>query len=68
MRATVRERADRERTVKTKVAQEEKLVCTICGKPATGKVDGEHSCADHIELVYENQLEDYTREHQGENT
>jgi hypothetical protein len=36
-------------------------VCPICGKPATQSVDGEPSCADHIEQVYEHQVEDYTR-------
>jgi hypothetical protein len=66
MPATAKERAHRKRTGKTK-AGEEKLVCSICGKPATEKVDGEPSCREHIELVYENQVEDYTREHQGEN-
>jgi uncharacterized Zn finger protein (UPF0148 family) len=35
--------------------------CPICGKPATQLVDGEPSCADHIEQVYEHQVEDYTR-------
>jgi hypothetical protein len=30
-------------------------------------VDGEPSCDDHIELVYENQVEDYTLEHQKRN-
>jgi hypothetical protein len=35
--------------------------CSICGKPATQSVDGEPSCADHIEQVYEHQVEDYTR-------
>jgi len=54
------------RTVKAETGELNKRVCTICGKPATDMVDGEPSCADHIELVYENQLEDYTREHQGE--
>jgi hypothetical protein len=36
-------------------------VCTMCKKPATQLVDGEPSCADHIEQVYEHQVEDYTR-------
>lgn len=39
-------------------------VCIICGKPGTELVDGEPSCQEHVELVYENQLEDYTRVHQ----
>jgi len=35
-------------------------VCIICGKPATRSVDGDPSCDDHAELVYEDQVEDYT--------
>ena len=35
-------------------------LCTLCGKPATQFVDGEPSCSDHIEQVYEHQVEDYT--------
>ena len=38
-------------------------VCTMCGKPATHLVDGEPSCADHIEQIYEHQVEDYTSRH-----
>lgn len=38
-------------------------VCTICQKPATRVVDGEPSCEQHANLVYENQLEDYTKDH-----
>lgn len=38
-------------------------VCTMCGKPATQLVDGEPSCADHIEQVYEHQVEDYASKH-----
>jgi len=41
--------------------------CTICKKPATRLVDGEPSCDEHAQLVYENQIEDYTREHQAQN-
>ncbi|HEY7096833.1 MAG TPA: hypothetical protein VH437_08920 [Terriglobales bacterium] len=37
--------------------------CTVCRKPATRLVDGEPSCEQHANLIYENQLEDYTREH-----
>jgi hypothetical protein len=36
-------------------------LCTLCGKPATQLVDGEPSCARHVEQVYEHQVEDYTR-------
>lgn len=35
--------------------------CTICGKLATRFVDGEPSCDQHAELVYENQVEDDTK-------
>ena len=42
-------------------------VCTMCGKPATQLVDGEPSCAAHIEQVYEHQVEDYTRQHLSDN-
>ena len=38
-------------------------VCTLCGKPASQLVDGEPSCEDHIEQIYEHQVEDYTRKH-----
>jgi hypothetical protein len=37
--------------------------CVICHQPATQAVDGEPSCDKHVELIYENQLEDYTRQH-----
>lgn len=43
---------------------EEILKCKICGKPATRLVDGEPSCDEHAELVYEDQVEAYTKEHQ----
>lgn len=38
-------------------------VCTMCGKPATQLADGEPSCADHVEPVYEHQAEDYMSQH-----
>ena len=38
-------------------------VCTMCGKLATHLVDGEPCCADHIEQVYEHQVEDYASKH-----
>ena len=47
--------------------EEKTSLCIICGKPATQIVDGDPSCEEHIELVYENQLEDYTLEHMKEN-
>lgn len=37
--------------------------CLICGRPATCLVDGDPSCAGHIEQVYEHQVEDYTSRH-----
>ena len=37
--------------------------CVICGQPATREVDGEASCEAHAGLVYENQVEDYTKKH-----
>ena len=45
----------------------EKLHCVICGQPADTMVDGEPSCKEHIELVYENQVEDYTADHLKKN-
>jgi hypothetical protein len=42
-------------------------VCSICGKAAAQLVDGEPSCADHLEQVYEHQVEDYTRAHLTDN-
>ncbi len=38
-------------------------VCVICGKAATRNVDGDPSCEEHAELVYEDQLEKYTQQH-----
>ena len=37
--------------------------CTMCGKPATQLVDGEPSCADHVQPIYEHQVEDYISKH-----
>lgn len=47
--------------------EEDKLLCTMCGKPAAQFVDGEPSCAVHVEQVYEHQLEDYTCKHLSDN-
>jgi hypothetical protein len=48
--------------VKSELAKQGKgSTCPVCGKPATELVDGEPSCKDHIEQVYEHQVEDYTR-------
>lgn len=38
-------------------------LCTLCGKPATQLVDGEPSCALHVEQVHEHQVEDYVCTH-----
>jgi hypothetical protein len=38
-------------------------VCIICGKPATRVLDGDPSCDEHLELVYEDQVEKYTASH-----
>lgn len=38
-------------------------VCVICGKPATQMMDGDPSCDGHRELVYEDQVEQYTQKH-----
>lgn len=38
-------------------------LCALCGRPATQLVDGEPSCALHVEQVYEHQVEDYARTH-----
>jgi hypothetical protein len=37
-------------------------LCTLCKKPATRTVDGEASCEQHAQQIYEHQLEDYTRD------
>lgn len=37
--------------------------CVICGRSATRLVDGEPGCDAHANLIYENQLEEYTRAH-----
>ncbi len=44
-------------------AAEQPLVCVICGKVATRLVDGDPSCEEHAELVYEDQVEAYTQRH-----
>jgi hypothetical protein len=44
---------------------EQRLVCVICGKLATRLVDGDPSCEEHAELVYEDQVETYTQRHQA---
>ena len=38
-------------------------VCIVCGKPATRDIDGDPSCNEHAELVYEDQVETYTQQH-----
>lgn len=62
---------DKLKTVVDKLKIENKQpqkVCTLCGKPATQLVDGEPSCADHVEQVYEHQVEDYTSKHLTDHT
>jgi hypothetical protein len=43
------------------------LLCPICNRPATKFIDGEPSCEDHVEQVYEHQVEDYTISHLVDN-
>lgn len=45
----------------------EPSVCSLCGRPGTQLVDGEPSCPDHIEQIYEHQVEDYTSKHLVDN-
>jgi hypothetical protein len=66
MRAVLKNRTAKTRAAKAKTVAPRKSACTVCGKPATEMVDGEPSCAEHVELVYENQLEDYTLKYLGE--
>jgi hypothetical protein len=47
-------------------AVDQSLVCLICGKVATRLVDGDPSCDEHAELVYEDQVESYTQRHQAD--
>ena len=57
---------DKMKTVVDKLRIEDKQpekVCTMCGRPATQSVDGDPSCADHVEQVYEHQVEDYASKH-----
>lgn len=46
-----------------KPVQKHDLCCVICNTPTSRLVDGELSCDRHANLVYENQLEDYTKLH-----
>jgi hypothetical protein len=48
---------------KVSETQAKEKSCVICGNPATRLVDGEPSCDEHVELVYEDQLERYTQKH-----
>lgn len=50
-----------ESTEKSKIVG---MKCKICGKPAVRLVDGEPSCDEHPELVYEDQMEEYIKQHQ----
>jgi len=51
----------------TQGEHERPSVCSICAKPATRLVDGDPSCDQHIEQVYEHQVEDYTVQHLVDN-
>jgi hypothetical protein len=53
--------------LKSDAKESKKLVCSLCGEPATQTVDGEPSCAAHIGQIYEHQVEDYTRKHLADN-
>ncbi|HST09834.1 MAG TPA: hypothetical protein VLL05_05630 [Terriglobales bacterium] len=50
-------------TSKSDGKKPEASVRSLCGKPATQFVDGEPSCPNHIEQIYEHQVEDYTSKH-----
>ena len=58
----VRGLAEKPITIEEKPAAKAQ-VCTLCGRPASQFVDGEPSCALHVEQVYEHQVEDYERTH-----
>jgi hypothetical protein len=45
------------------VTAKQPSACVICGKSATRNVDGDPSCEEHVELVYEDQVEKYTQKH-----
>ena len=55
--------AETKTEIETKTSEGKQLACAVCGKPTTRLVDGEPSCDTHANLVYENQLEDYTIRH-----
>jgi len=52
--------------MESKKKAENPSTCVVCGKPATTVVDGQPSCEEHIELVYEDQVEAYTQRHQAD--
>ncbi len=56
-----KEKVEAQSPVETKV--QATSVCIVCGKPATRVVDGDPSCEEHAELVYEDQVESYTQQH-----
>jgi hypothetical protein len=64
---TAKETKVSDRTNAEQSKPEKASLCTICGKAATRLVDGEPSCVDRIEQVYEHQVEDYTRAHLVDN-
>ncbi len=51
----------------TREEHEQASICSICTKPATQLVDGDPSCDEHVEQVYEHQVEDYTVRHLVDN-
>ena len=58
----VKEKAE-EPAVSVETPAQPTSVCVVCGKPATRKLDGECTCDEHAELVYEDQVESYTQQH-----
>lgn len=46
------------KTEAEKTVHKQDELCSLCGKPATRLVDGEPSCEEHIEQVYEHQVAD----------
>jgi hypothetical protein len=52
-----------EPTVSVEKTARPSSVCVVCGKPATRTLDGECTCDEHAELVYEDQVESYTQQH-----
>ncbi len=62
-----RAKGDKPETVPSQPTHAGGSPCTLCGRPATQLVDGEPCCEDHVEQIYEHQVEDYTRKHLSNN-